>query len=440
MMKKDKMLTLTNEQGNFLDFIQKATSPYQVVAATIEKFEKEGFVPLEFGSAWNLVSGGKYYTKPYDTTLFAFRMPDQISSHSKFRMCASHTDHPGFRLKPNPDIKEKGYWKLNVETYGGVILNTWLDRPLSLAGKITLKSNDIFKPECRLMDWKQPLLSIPNLAIHMNRNINTGVELNKQIDLLPLFSMSLLTGNEQENFLSYLAEQLEVEISRILDFDLYVYNSEEGCVLGKDNEFYSAPRLDNLTSVYAGMEALCNANSHGTDIAISAFYDNEEIGSRTKQGADSAITQMLLHKMAVSCGFSEQEFQDCIYKSFMISTDVAHALHPNHGEKNDITNYTLLNQGIVIKINANQRYATDTEAIGVVQQICQQYQIPYQKFVNRSDIAGGGTLGTITSSWLPMKTVDIGVPILAMHSAREMSGVKDIQSLYKLLCAFYECK
>jgi len=437
-MKKEN--TQTKENQNFLDFIQKGTSPYQVVSATIDTFEKEGFLSLEFGSSWDLVPGGKYYTKPYDTTLFAFRMPEQVSDQSRFRMCASHTDHPGFRLKPNPDIKEKGYWKLNVETYGGVILNTWLDRPLSMAGKVTLKSNDIFKPECRLVDWKSPLLSIPNLAIHMNRSVNSGLELNKQVDLLPLFSMSLPELNEHENFLSYLAEQLEIETEDILDFDLYVYNCEKGCVFGKDKEFYSSPRLDNLTSVYAGINALCNANLHGTDIAISAFYDNEEIGSRTKQGADSAITQMLLHKIASSCGLSEQQLQDCIYKSFMISTDVAHALHPNHGEKNDITNYTLLNQGVVIKINADQRYATDTEAIGVIQQICQRYQIPYQKFVNRSDITGGGTLGTITSSWLPMKTVDIGVPILAMHSAREMSGVKDVKYLSHLLCSFFECK
>lgn len=432
--------TRTNKEQIFLDFIQKATSPYQVVTTAIDTLEKEGFLSLEFGSSWNLVSGGKYYTKPYDTTLFAFRMPEQISDQSRLRMCASHTDHPGFRLKPNPDIKEKGYWKLNVETYGGVILNTWLDRPLSMAGKVTLKSDDIFKPECRLVDWKIPLLSIPNLAIHMNRTVNSGLELNKQVDLLPLFSMCLPSLNEQEDFLSYLAEQLKVETEDILDFDLYVYNCEEGCVFGKEKEFYSAPRLDNLTSVYAGMKALCNTNVHDTDVAICAFYDNEEIGSRTKQGADSAITQMLLYKIAESCGLSQQQLQDCIYKSFMISTDVAHALHPNHGEKNDITNYTLLNQGVVIKINAAQRYATDTEAIGVIQQICQRYQIPYQKFVNRSDIAGGGTLGTITSSWLPMKTVDIGVPILAMHSAREMSGVKDIEYLSNLLCSFFACK
>lgn len=428
-----------NEQAVFLDFIKKATSPYQVVATMIDKFEKKGFVSLEFGEPWKLEPGCKYYTKPYDTTLFAFCIPEQISSNTKFRMCASHTDHPGFRLKPNPDIKEKGYWKLNVETYGGVILNTWFDRPLSLAGKVTLKSENIFQPECRLVDWKEPILTIPNLAIHMNRNVNAGVELNKQVDLLPLFSMLSSTENEHADFLSYLAEQMKVEKSHILDFDLYVYNFEEGCAIGKDKEFYSAPRLDNLTSVYAGMEALCNANPHNTDIAIAAFYDNEEIGSRTKQGADSAITQMLLHKIATCCGFSEQQLQDCIYKSFMISTDVAHALHPNHGEKNDITNYTLLNHGVVIKINANQKYATDTEAIGIIQQICQQYEIPYQKYVNRSDIAGGGTLGTITSSWLPMKTVDIGVPLLAMHSAREMGGVKDVQHLLHLLCAFYEC-
>ena len=424
---------------HFLPFINQATSPYHVVNTCMTELSANGFEELNFQDTWNLIPGHAYFTKPYGTTLFAFRIGNSLSEHTNFRIVASHTDHPGFRIKPNPEITEKGYLKLNTETYGGAILNTWMDRPLSIAGKVTLRSNQLFFPETRIVDFKEPLLTIPNLAIHMNRAVNSGIELNKQIDMLPLFSMNQNNTDETDFFLCYLAETLKVDTSDILDFDLYIYNMESGCSLGRKQEFFSSPRLDNLTSVYASLHALIDAPVPKEDILISAFFDNEEIGSRTKQGADSLLTQILLEKIFNGLSFSRQNLLNTIMRSFLISADVAHGYHPNHGAKNDPTNITQLNQGVVLKINSNQKYATDTEAISIIQQICHAYDIPYQKFVNRSDIPGGGTLGSITSSWLPMNTVDLGIPLLAMHSARETCGIKDELALIQLLHAFYSC-
>lgn len=437
-MKKDFYQTITPD--DFFDFIKKATSPYHVVKTCISQLKEHGFEQLDFQTPWKLIPGGRYYTVPYGTTLFAFTIPKEPSADTIFRITASHTDHPGFRIKNNAEMFEKDYLKLNVEAYGGAILNTWLDRPLSLAGKVAFKSNNLFSPEIRFVDYKTPLLSIPNLAIHMNRNINTGIELNKQIDLLPLFGIK---GEEDGNghfFLQFLADTLNVNANDILDFDLYLYNPEEPCTFGRNQEFMSSPRLDNLTSVYASLQALQHSKEQNRDISVAAFYDNEEIGSRTKQGADSLLTNMFLKKIYDGLNFTQETFTHSILKSLLLSTDVAHGFHPNHGEKNDPTNVTQLTKGLVIKWNSSQKYATDSEAVAIVQQICEAYHIPYQKFVNRSDIPGGGTLGSITSSWLPMKTVDLGIPLLAMHSARETGSFQDEIALLRLLHAFYNCK
>lgn len=433
------MKNIEQQQANtFFHFIEQATSPYHVVQTSAYFLKENGFLELDFTTNWSLAPNTAYYTKPYGTTLFAFRTPEKISVNSIFRLCASHTDHPGFRIKPNPDMQEKGYWKLNVETYGGVILNTWLDRPLSIAGKVSLKGNSIFYPDSRLIDCKRPLLTIPNLAIHMNRSVNSGIELNKQTDMLPLFSV-YEPKLHPESFLQFLANELQVSEEDILDFDLYIYNAETGCIFGLDQTLCSCPRLDNLTSVYSSLAGITNSKVAENDFQIALLYDNEEIGSRTKQGADSAITQIFLEKICSSFGITNDDYQNMLLKSFMVSADVAHALHPNHPEKNDVTNFPKLGSGVAIKMSANQKYATDTETIAVMQQLCMQNHISFQKFVNRSDIPGGSTLGTITSSWLPMQTVDIGVPILAMHSARETASMHDILSLQQLIEDFYFC-
>ena len=433
------MSTKINEfTTNFLNFTTDATSPYQVVETCSKQFAQAGFVPLDFDRPWELQPEGSYYTTLYDTTIFAFRLPKQITGTSRFRLVSSHTDHPGFRIKPNPDIKGKDILTLNTETYGGAILNSWLDRPLSIAGKVTLKSDSLFQPESRLLDFKRPLLTIPSLAIHMNPSVNSGVALNKQTDLSPIFDTE--PADTEPGFQSFLADELSVSPDAILDYDLSVYNAETGVLLGKNQELISCPRLDNLTSVYASIQGLIEADTPEEDILVCACYNNEEVGSRTKQGADSSLTSIILEKIFHCCFDANQTFASALFRSFMISADVAHATHPNYKEKNDPTNFVLLNQGVALKINGNQKYATVPDAIGVVQQICLHYDIPFQKYVNRSDIAGGSTLGSISSAWLPMRTVDLGIPILAMHSARETAGVQDEYSLFCLLRAYFSAE
>ena len=430
-------------------FIHEAVSPYHAVETSSKWLEREGFESLDFQEKWTLEEGKNYYTKPYATTMFAFSIGKRPGEAAAFHMASSHTDYPCFRIKPNPDMQAKGYYRLNVESYGGLILGSWQDRLLSVAGKVCLKSSEIFKPLVRLVDFKRPLGTIPCLAIHMNREVNKGQELKKQTQMLPIIGMketSMEEGEKKENeeyFVNLLAKELGVEPSEILDFDLYVYNCEDGVVLGAENDFISAPRLDNLTSVYAllnGLEKRARSMRDGNtfeNIAVAAFYDNEEIGSRTKQGADSSLTSLLLGKIYEGLGLSQGELTSAIMRSFSLSVDVAHCLHPNYAQKNDPTNEAELNGGIVLKIDSTQKYAYDTEAIAAVMQLCEANQIPYQKFVNHSDMTSGSTLGSIASSWLPMRTVDLGVPLLAMHSARELMGKKDEVYLSQLMEAFF---
>lgn len=435
MSKKKK-----NTNLDFLSFLNHATSPYHTILSCCSHLEKSGFEALNFTESWKLVPDKAYYTIIYGTTLFAFHVGNQVSEKSsKFHIIASHTDHPGFRIKPFPSIYEKGYLKLNTETYGGAILNSWFDRPLSIAGKVVLKSEEIFHPNVQYFDYQSPLLFIPNLAIHMNRKVNSGIELNKQQDMLPIFSLEEKTDMSKDSFISFLSKELKVAYEDILDYDLSVYNPEPGCKLGLNQEFLSAPRIDNLSSVYTSLKALCQTDSlNPSIITVAAFYDNEEVGSSTKQGADSYLTQILMEKIYEGLSFSRDSLNNSIANSFLLSADVAHGYHPNYGGKSDPTNLVSLGKGVVLKMNSSQRYATDTEAIGAVVQLCNLFDIPYQKFVNRSDMAGGSTLGSILSSHLPMHTVDLGIPILAMHSARETACEEDLQSLYTLCQAFYQ--
>lgn len=428
-----------NINSDFINFLSFSTSPYHTIQTCISKLEESGFSQLIFSQSWDLKPGNSYYTIPYGTTLFAFHIGNELEENSaRFRMIASHTDHPGFRLKPNPSIFDKGHIKLNAEVYGGAILNTWLDRPLSIAGKIVTKSENIFSPTIKLFDYKRPLLTIPNLAIHMNKNVNSGVELNKQQELLPLFSFDEMQSNK-DPFLGFLSQELNIAYDDILDYDLSIYNSEKGCTFGRNGEFISAPRIDNLSSVYASLEGICNSKKASSCISIAAFYDNEEIGSSTKQGADSYLSQIFFEKIFDGLSYSKNALNNSILKSFLLSMDVAHGYHPNYNSKSDPTNIVTLGHGVALKLNSNQRYATDSEAIGAIMQLCNQANIPIQKYVNRSDMAGGSTLGSILSAHLPMRTVDLGIPILAMHSARETAAVNDLCALKALCQSFYSC-
>lgn len=422
--------------NELIDFIKKATSPFHVVKASEEYLKEAGFSPLSFDESWELHTGDRYYINVHGTTLFAFTIGTKLNADHTFRIASAHTDHPCLHIKPVAEIPEHDYLRVNIEPYGGLIKSTWLDRPLSIAGKVVTKSDDIFHPTVTLIDFKRPVLTIPNLAIHMNREVNNGVSINNQTELLPILGTMKEELDKKHYFLNFLAKEMNVSREDILDFDLFIYNAEEGCTLGMEEDFISAPRLDNLTSVFACLYGITKPVSQNT-INVIALFDNEEIGSRSKQGADSVISNILLKKIYQGLSFDADSLYNTILKSHMISIDVAHGLHPNYTGKNDPTNVTELNKGFSIKINSSQKYATDSEAIGAIQQLCHSYNIPYQKYVNRSDIAGGSTLGSLSSSWLPMKTVDMGIPLLAMHSARELMGAKDQDAMNQLVDAFF---
>ncbi len=431
-----------SETERLLGLIQKGTSPFHVVQAAAGQLEAAGFEELEAGRDWGLDTGGKYFVRHHGSSLLAFTVGRRFTFGDSVRMAAAHTDFPGLRIKTRPEVEREGYRQLNVEVYGGAILNTWLDRPLSLAGRVALRGKEVFCPRMRLVDLKRPFCTVPNLAIHLEKDINKGVEINRQKDLLPLVGLSgkdeLPEGmkDEKDFFLSCLAREMQVEKEDILDFELGLYNTDRGVLLGMEEEFLSSPRLDDLTGVQAVLDGMIKGERE-RGINLAALFDHEEIGSRTKQGAGSALLSMILEKILFSFGRDRQHFLETVSDGMLLSVDVGHGVHPNKTEKSDITARGVLGQGLVIKENSSQAYATDCEAIAIVQQICGECRIPFQKITNRSDVAGGSTLGPIASTMLPVRTVDVGVPLLAMHSAREVMGARDQESLARLVTAYY---
>lgn len=415
--------------------IVKGTSPYHVTKETERRFLDAGYERLSMGDSWNLEYGGKYYVVQQEATLIAFSIGKREDSFRGFRIAAAHTDFPGFRIKQNAEIIRNGYAQLNTEVYGGAILNTWMDRPLSAAGRVALKSEEPFHPRTILVDLEKPLFVIPNLAIHLNREVNKGVELNRQKELLPLAGMA---GEEfsQNGLRDMLAEHLGVQPEEILDYELGLYNKDMPELTGMREEFLSAPRIDNLSGVQAIITGMTESTGEGINVA--AFFDHEEIGSRTKQGAGSLFLSMVLEKISLGLLKSRQEFLQSLSDSMLLSVDVGHAFHPNYPEKMDLTNQSPLNHGFCIKEACTQSYATDSRAVAVIQQICMKKEIPYTKFFNRSDGTSGSTLGSIASAMVPVPTVDVGIPILAMHSARELMGVKDEYALSDMVRAYYE--
>ena len=413
-----------------VDFIEAATSPYHAVEQSNKSLCA---VPMEENEK---VAAGQIYSFPLYHTGMVFVVIGENAAQGPLRIACAHTDFPCLRVKPNPVLREHGYGKLNVEVYGGLIRSTWLDRPLSLAGAVALRGVDPFAPTLRLVDFRRPLMIVPNLAIHMNRKVNEGVELKPQKDLLPLFFQNG-DGDEDDTkkLLVLLAEELGVSAEDILSYDLNAYPYERGCLLGCDDAFLSAPRLDNLSSVKACMDAIREWNGEG--IRVVALFDNEEVGSRTKQGAGSTALAILLERVCYKLGLDREEYLRKVMEGFCLSVDVAHALHPNAPEKADPTNQPVLSGGTVLKVAANQSYAGDPEAFAVVAGLCEGAGIPYQVFTNHSDAAGGATLGSILSTQVPMRTMDIGAPILGMHSARETMGARDQFALTQLLMSFF---
>ena len=424
-----------NRIEKLFELLEKATSQFHTVSVAKEELLANGFEELHLKENWNLEKGGKYVLEHHGSTLFAFTVGEEFNGEDGFRIAASHGDFPGFRLKPNAEMEMGGYRQLNTETYGGAILSSWMDRPLSVAGRVAIKSKDVFKPEMRLIDIKKPILLIPNLVIHMNREINKGVELRKQVEMLPIYS----TANEElskEAFLEYIAKELGVEVGDILDYELSIYSTDKPSVVGLTEEFVCAPRLDNLTSTQALVSGIVEGTrKEGLNMMI--VFDHEEIGSRSKQGACSTLLTHVLEKIYVALGLTLIDFKNALEDSLFMSVDVSHAFHPNYAGKYDPTNRHVLNQGFAIKSASNQSYATDSETIAIIQQICEKEGIAYKKFLKHSDEVGGGTLGSIVSAMLPIRTADIGVPLLAMHSSSETMGIKDYEALVDYMVAYY---
>lgn len=414
-----------------MNFLDVSVSPYHAVAEMKKKCLDKGFIPLMNVESWELEKGKRYFLD-LGTAFVAF---DIGKNPKHFRVLGSHTDSPGFMIKPNADIRENDYWKLNTETYGGAILNTWLDRPLSIAGKLVAKGDSVFDTKNVLIDFKHPVAIIPNLAIHQNRDINEGKKLNRQKDMLPLVG---LTGEDLSrfDFLDRLAECSNLEKDEILSYELYLYPTEKASYVGFYDEMISSPRLDNLAMFYVNSTALMDTRAQDS-INLIVGFDNEEVGSLTKNGADSSLLSVLLQRISAALGMGVEEYYTMLNRSFLISCDMAHAIHSNVPEKTDPTNRPKMNQGPVIKMSYNKKYSSDAYSSAVFMQLCQKAEVPVQMFVNRSDEAGGTTIGPISESKLPMASVDIGNPMLSMHSSRELMGSKDSFSLYHVLKVFF---
>lgn len=389
-------------------------------------------------------SGDRFFVTKNDSSIYAFRIGNKPIADAGFHMICAHCDSPTFRIKPNAEmLTEGGIVKLNTEVYGGPIMSTWFDRPLTLAGRVIVRGEDVMQPETLLLHFKRPLLQISNLAIHFNRQVNDGVALSKQKDVLPLLGQitsQLETGNLLMNVI---LEELNSTIADcqfcakdVLDFDLYLADATPACTFGVHNEFISSGRLDDLSMCYAGLEALIASDTTDTT-QVLALFDNEETGSQTKQGAGSPFLAYILKRIAMSQSHTEEAYYQAVERAFMISADNAHAWHPNYPEKYDPTNHPMLGGGPVIKFNAAQKYASDAVSAAVFAGLCEKAGVPCQRFVNHSDVAGGSTLGNILASSIPLRGVDMGNAILAMHSCRETGSVVDHEYCVKVFTEFF---
>lgn len=410
------------------DFIDNSPTCYHAVKNAEEKLLQAGYKKLSEKETYCLEDGKSYFVVRNDSSIIAFSLPEKEAKG--FRIFASHSDSPCFKLKENPEVVlENTYVKFNVEKYGGMILSTWLDRPLSVAGRVVVKENG--ELVTKLVDFEENLCIIPNVAIHFNREINKGMEYNPQVDMQPLWS-----ANKEDKIYSLLAKKLEVEEDVILGTDLFVYNKEKSTFIGWENPFVAAPRIDDLGCVFGSLEGFLESGNSGY-IKMYCVFDHEEVGSRTRQGADSDFLASTMKRIGEACGF-ESKLSQMYADSILISADNGHALHPNHPEKSDSGNKPVLNGGIVLKFHGNQQYTTDAYTGAYVKDICKQNEIPYQTFHNRSDVPGGSTLGNISISHCSIPSADIGLPQLAMHSAYETAGAKDMEYLVKFAKAVYE--
>jgi len=423
---------------NLVDFINESPSPFHVAKNVKYLLEQKGFKELDLRARWNVEKFGKYFVKRNNSTIVAFVIGDGEIEQEGFKIIGAHTDSPTLKIKPAPEmVVEKSYVKLNIEVYGNPILNSWLDRPLSMAGRVSFKGENPMYPEEKLLNVHKPILIIPNLAIHMNRNVNQGVELNKQKDMLPLLTTVKDEIEKDNYFVNLIAEQLSVDKEQINNFEIFLYEYEKGSIIGLNDNFISSGKLDDLAMVHAGINALMNSCA-GKATNVMVCFDNEEPRSKTKQGADSLMLRSILERIVFGLGKDKEDYFRSIYSSFIISSDMAHALHPNSSEKYDPINKPIINKGPVIKFGANLNFTTDSDSSTVYESICGNAGIPVQRFTNRSDITGGSTIGPITTTQLDIRSIDIRNPILAMHSIRELGGVLDHYYIEKSFEEFYK--
>ena len=420
----------TPSQG-LLDFLKRSPSPFHATQSMAEALQAAGYQALDERETWQLQPQGRYYVTRNDSSIIAIKLGQHDPVQHGIRMVGAHTDSPCLKVKPQPELARHGYWQLGVEVYGGVLLSPWFDRDLSLAGRVTFKHNE--QLQSRLIDFKHAIASIPSLAIHLNREANSGWAINAQTELPPVLAQ--LQGETKQDFRALLADQLQrehaISDACVLDYELCFYDSQPAALIGLNQDFIASARLDNLLSCYSGLQALLNSDDQHSQVLVCT--DHEEVGSNSACGADGPFLEQVLRRVLNS----EEDFVRCIQHSLLISADNAHGIHPNYADKHDANHGPLLNHGPVIKVNANQRYATTSETSSFFKLLCQQADIPVQSFVTRSDLGCGSTIGPITASQLGVQTIDIGVPTFAMHSIRELAGSKDLGYLLSVLQTFY---
>lgn len=425
---------------DLLQFLDNSPVNFLATETICQRLADAGFERLNACEKLdNIKPGRQFFFTKNDSSVYAFRIGSEPLSEAGFHVICAHCDSPTFRIKPNAEMTgEGGIVRLNTEVYGGPILSTWFDRPLTIAGRVIVRSEDVMCPITKLLHVRRPLLQISNLAIHFNRQVNDGVKLSKQKDVLPILG---IINNELEKgnlLVNLICEELNVERTDILDFDLYLADTAPACTFGIHNEFISSGRLDDLSMVHAGLKALLLSGEQTPKTTqVLAIFDNEETGSQTKQGAGSPFLASILQRIVAAQGGTTEDFYRSIEQAFMVSADNAHAWHPNYSEKYDPTNHPVLGGGPVIKFNAAQKYASDAVSAAVFARICEKAGVPCQRFVNHSDVAGGSTLGNILASSLPLKGVDMGNPMLAMHSCRETASVADHLYCIEAFKTFY---
>ncbi len=425
---------------SLLSFLDSSPVNFLAVDTLKQRLSAAGFEAIDAALPLGQTDAGRqFFVTKNGSSLYAFRLGRKPLAESGFRLICAHADSPCFRIKPHAEmLSQGGILRLNTEVYGGPILSTWMDRPLSIAGRVIVRSSNPLRPEHRLLHVKRPLLQISNLAIHFNRQVNDGVKLSRQKDMLPI--MGMVTNELEANgaLLKIIEEELNIAAKDILDFDLYLYDTTPACTFGLHQELISAGRLDDLSMVHAGLEALLGAGGEvPEETQVLAIFDNEETGSHTKQGAASPFLASMLQRIVAAQGGTSEDFYRAIEQAFMISADNAHGFHPNYAEKYDPTNHPVLGGGPVVKINAAQKYASDADSSAVFASVCEAAGVPCQYFVNHSDVAGGSTLGNILAATLPLRGVDMGNPVLAMHSVRETGSVADHKYCIKAFTKFY---